>query len=327
MAGGGTARLEASEVELLRNLARALQDLVVYLVESNLGEISIEIGKKDHPVKSIADKYRVPLDTLLEEGVKRGFLKAFPADKLVFCPKCGGFSFKVRYACPNCGSFDVERNTLFSHVTCGFIGVLEEAPRTVTGKVQCPKCKRELVREGDDWVKLSSTWRCRSCGTSFSYPVASLECASCGERFDDKRAEYRAVMRYSVDKKAVSEAFSQIFNKRVAEVLASQGYVVKPAAEATAMSGVTRKASLIAEKRGVRLYVHNIFPREGNVESAKDEVFNVYGSALDDATRRIIVAVNTPTQVARRPENVETIEGRSLEEAIRKLQEKLRGEK
>lgn len=319
---------DTASLESLRNIAQALRSLVTYLVENNLDEV--EINPKNgsqNPVKVIAEKHGIALDVLIDESVKRGLLKPYPVDMLVFCPKCGSSTFRLRLKCPNCGSLNVTRNTLFSHVTCGYIGVLEEAPRDSRGRIFCPKCKQELLKEGQDWVKIGVNWRCRDCGTTFAYPKPLLECVACGAKADENKLEYRQVYRYKFDKKIASDLYAQTFSKRVGEVLAAYGWTVTPVSEIKGVSGIPKNATLLAERKGEKMLVYNIFPREGNVEEARREVLNALGAALDGAFNHLILGVKTPTQVAKMPENVSSIEGGTLEEVIEKLRDKLAKEK
>jgi predicted RNA-binding Zn-ribbon protein involved in translation (DUF1610 family) len=324
----GVRYRDSTTLDELRSLAQAIRSLVLYVVENDLDEIDVSPGNNNRlPVAAIAEKFGISVDVLLEESAKRGLLKPFPIDVLVFCPKCGSTTFRVRFKCPSCGSVNVERNTLFSHVTCGYVGILEETIKDSRGKVLCPKCKQELVKEGQDWVKIGVNWKCRDCGSTFTYPKPYLECSSCGTRIDENAALYRQVNRYKVDKKIASDIYSQIFNKRVSEVLTSHGWTVTPASEIKSLSGIARSVSLVAERKGEKVFVYNVFPREGDVEEARRNVLNAYGAALDESSKHLLLSVKTPSEVAKKPENIECIEGGTLDEVIGKLREKLAKEK
>ncbi|QOJ79557.1 hypothetical protein IG193_03615 [Infirmifilum lucidum] len=319
----GTGSLRHDEMVYLKSLANALQELVVSLFEEGVSEILVNPGEDD-PYSKIAGRYGISREALLEEAVKRGFLKPVVADRLVFCPKCGNTSFKARYACPSCGSRDVEKNTLFSHVMCGYIGVLESAPKDARGNTLCPKCSRPLGTQDKDWVKIGVTYRCKGCGLTFSVPSTLLECTSCGNVFDHREATYKEIYRYSVDRSILANAYGQVLSKRVAEAIASKGYKVHFNAEIITLSGLKKKVPMLAEKGSEKFVVETVFPREDDAVKAREEVLNAYGRTLDSNEKHLIVAVKAPAELSRKPEHVETIRGDSLEDAIRKLREKLK---
>ncbi len=319
----GIGALRSDEAVYLKSIANALQELVVYLFETETSEILVNPGGDD-PCFKIAGKYGISKEALLEEAVKRGFLKPSVADRLVFCPKCSGTSFKARYACPSCGSREVEKNTLFSHVVCGYIGVLESAQKDARGNTLCPKCSQPLGTQDKDWIKIGVTYRCRSCGLTFSVPSTLLECTSCGNVFDHREATYREVYKYLVDRSALASAYGQVLSKRVAEAIASRGYKVTFNAEVTTLSGLKKKVPMLAEKGSERFVVEAIFPRDGDAAKAREEILSAYGRTLDTDEKHVIVAVKTPTEISRKPEHVETIEGDSIEDVVRKLKERLK---
>ncbi|UNQ72838.1 hypothetical protein [Infirmifilum sp. NZ] len=319
----GPEALHRSEAMYLKSLAGALQELVVCLFESGVSEV-LSKPAGTSPCSRIAEKYGLSQDALLEEAVKRGILKPLVADRLVFCPKCGHTGFKVRYNCPSCGSQDVERNTLFSHVPCGYIGVLEGAPKDARGNRLCPKCSRPLGAQGRDWIVIGVTYRCRSCGLTFNVPVASLECLSCGAVFDHKDAVYREVYRYSVERTVLAEIYGQILSRKIADAAASQGYKVHIDAEVTSLSGLKKRVPMLLEKGSQRFVVYTVYPRDADPAKVREEVLSTYGKTLDTGEKHLIVGVRVPTDLSRKPEHVEVISGESSEEAIRKLRERLK---
>lgn len=314
--------LREEEVAFLKALSGALQELAVNLYENNISEILI--GGGEDPISAIARKYGLAPDDLLDEAVKRGLLKPLVADRLVFCPKCGNTSFKARYTCPSCGSSDATKITLFSHVSCGYIGILEDAPRDRKSGIVCPKCSKPLGAQGRDWIIIGITYKCRSCGLTFNIPATKLECLSCNNVFDHRDALYKEVFKYSVDADALANIYAQVLAKRIAGVFSEKGYTVQSNVEVQSLSGIRRRVPMLAEKGSRKVVVYTVFPRGGDVAQAREDVLSAYGKALDSGEENLVIAVKTPADLSRKPSNTEVIEGKGIEDVTKKLREWLK---
>lgn len=304
-------------------LDEIINEIVIQLFENDITELSPDIAgasRYSYPiVGELSSKYNIRVETLLNEMVKRDFLKREVYDKFINCPKCGGFRFMVKFLCPSCGSINVERITLFSHISCGYIGILEEARED--GKYVCPRCKKPLGVMGKDWIKIGSTFRCKDCGASFHVPGTRFNCIDCGGEFNYNEVVYKNIYRYVVNVPKAKEIYNQYLLGLVEKYLVKIGYKVKRNASIKGLSGIPHVIPILAKKNSSKtIAIHTLLTEEDEELSAK--ILGIYGIALDTPEiLHLILGVKIIISLEGKLQNVKLIKGNNADELLQKLSE------
>lgn len=304
-------------------LNKIVIEIAIKLFENDINELIPDIGgspKHLYPIiGELSSKYGIRAETLLSETVKEGLLEREVYDKYVSCPKCGGFHFMLKFLCPSCGSTNVERLTLFSHVPCGYIGVLEEAREG--GKYVCPRCKKPLGVMGKDWIKIGSTFRCKDCGASFHVPGTKFKCIDCGGEFSYNEVVYKKIYKYIVNVQKVKEMYNEYLLSRIEKYLVKNGYKVRRNENIKGLSGIPHAVPLFAEKNSSNsIAVHTVIAEGGEEASAK--ILGIYGVALDTPyVQHLILGVKIMASPEGNIQNVKLIKGNNADEILQKLTE------
>ncbi len=116
---------------------------------------------------------------VLDSLVRKGYLNADLADKVIVCRACGSANVRVRTACPECGSLRLHKESLLEHFSCGAVE-RQTLFETENGDLVCPKCKGKLQLIGSDYRILPPAYLCQSCNTLNSEPLFTIKCGACG---------------------------------------------------------------------------------------------------------------------------------------------------
>ena len=111
------------------------------------------------------------LPNMLSKLMSTGLLAEVGAEYRSINPKTGESSFYVRLQCPHCKSFDLIREELVEHKTCGFIGKRSEYGKK-GDRLVCPSCGNPV--KGDELLIVGSWYMCKSCGQTFPKPNVIL---------------------------------------------------------------------------------------------------------------------------------------------------------
>jgi len=65
--------------------------------------------------------------------------------------------------CPACHKLTARRFPIFHHMVCAYVGPSYDFPLEGTD-YECPKCRRHLTPDGDDWEIVGDCLRCETCG-------------------------------------------------------------------------------------------------------------------------------------------------------------------
>lgn len=259
---------------------------------------------------------------LLEELSNEGFLKRELVTRAVACPKCGSFEVATKYYCPFCGSFNIEKLSLISHRTCGFIGTNRDFKRE-DGKLICPKCG-EALEEGS-YTVMGRVLECAGCKARFDQPLIRHKCLRCGHEFDVLEARYVPIYKYIVDTSKVHSIVREVAKELLSSALTEMGFKLSDDT-ITGRSGIIHAFDIVAVRDDMRVGIDIIPP--GTKEQDAFKVFAVsFGKIIDLSDTRILLAVpedlgrNLPT-LANDAKNFSVVRYKrllELPEAIKKL--------
>ena len=173
-------------------------------------------------------------------------------DKVLNCPKCGYFSeILMHYKCPKCASRDIDMIKLLEHLTCGTV---HEKSRYLKGdRYVCPKCKVEVTPDALRVVGV--TYKCNSCGETFSDPLEFVYCRNCGSEFSLKEGEFTNTYTYELNLRLKEEIITAIYTSALASILVEEGFKVKVPALLKGKARLPLGFSIAAEKGELRLAV------------------------------------------------------------------------
>ncbi|MCW3977332.1 MAG: hypothetical protein NWE77_05315 [Candidatus Bathyarchaeota archaeon] len=211
---------------------------------------------KLNPVYDPQQGYRYPQveliigdPTLTSEFLSRlyehGFLRTELYDKTIHCPACDSANVSTRYLCPYCKTFDIRKNSLIEHISCGYIDTDERFDNR--DKLVCPKCNKELAKPDVDYRKAGVWCSCNECNKSFDIPVPSHHCRNCNMDFMFEDAQYRNTYTYCLNETLMREAGTHY--KLVAPVrdfLQSHGFHVESPSFLKGKSGANHIFDIIA---------------------------------------------------------------------------------
>lgn len=305
-----------------RPIDRALEELVLFLGDTNIQVIepkfSLQLGFYYEDIMKIASKYRIPEVRLLEELVERGYATRELYSKFVRCPNCKSYRLLMQFVCPRCGAINVSKVTLVSHVPCGYIGVLEELEKG--GRYVCPKCGKELKREGADYTRIGGLYRCNECGELFDMPGVKVKCMGCGHEFLQLDADYHPIYRYKINLDRIREVTRDTIVRAVAASLSREGYSILINPELRGTSGLLHRSSLLVKSRNGDSVIVDVVER-GSTGST--DVMMIYGKIIDLGNPKHIIVVSEELvkNMSSDGSTLNLLGYRSASEAVRKTVE------
>lgn len=112
------------------------------------------------------------LENLVEEGVLKKETISRP-----YCPECLSTDLTREYLCPRCHSKRIVKDVIIRH-ECGYRG--PKRAFIYVDKLRCPKCHKELRKEGVDYVYEGVQYKCMDCAHIFKKPLVRYRCKECG---------------------------------------------------------------------------------------------------------------------------------------------------
>ena len=302
-------------------LGKACKDLLAFIADEGLTEIIPEYSPERgfyYPELKNAPIRGAPLTELLEKLVEGGFLKRRPWRYVVECPVCGSTRLIASFKCPNCGSRNLSRNTLVTHIPCGYIGILEEM-EVRGGKRICPKCGLPLEEKGIDYEQIGAVYGCKDCGYRAEMPVPAYDCTECGKEFDHREAEYRAWYAYEVVPEALEGIEREILEDMIAAQLQMNNLKVKQDVVIKGRIGLLHQADLEVLKGDKKVYIDLVI--------GKSDFLKVLGKRMDvDYLGHIVLIRHTisPQDMPDvRGSKVKVIRYHRLKEAVRSAVEEV----
>lgn len=257
---------------------KKLRSIVVEILEVILSknienlepQYSEDIGFFYPDILPIASKYSLSEESLLKELARMGALKEEPFKHVIRCPSCQGVKLISHFKCPNCGSPEIFRRTAFTHILCGYIGILEEAEEK-NGVRICPKCGKPLKK--DEYEVIGMMFHCKNCGFQTEAPYPSYECQLCGRKFDYQDADYHQYYRYVVEKEKIKELLLENFRILMQEALQKRGIRAQINTHITGKSGLSHPTDVLVSGRNKQITIDLVVDR--------DDVFKILGKSVD----------------------------------------------
>lgn len=223
---------------------------------------------------------------LLKSLSEEGFLKRELVNKAIACPKCGYFEVITRYYCPSCDSFNLDKVSLISHKTCGFIGINRDFKK-INDKLVCPKCGRVLEKES--YIVMGKVFECLDCKARFDQPMIRHFCLKCNHEFDMLSSNLVPIYKYIVNLDKVKTIASEIAIKVLSSSLRELGFEIV-GNTITGRSGIIHTFDIIAVKDNFKIGIDFVPP--GTEEQDVFKVFTVsFGKTMDLSDVMIILAI------------------------------------
>ncbi len=192
------------------------------------------------------------LPDLLSRLLSTGLLTEVGAEYRSINPKTGESVFYVKLQCPHCGSFDLVREELVEHRTCGFIGKRSEYKRE-GGRLICPNCGNPLRR--GELLVVGSWYTCKSCNQTFPKPNVILVGTESG--MEVKADELNPVRAPSYELSEVGEEARLMVGTfdSLEAVLESHDYKLRDDNKVRGASGAEHEFCMVAERGDVTMAV------------------------------------------------------------------------
>jgi uncharacterized protein YbaR (Trm112 family) len=256
-----------------------------------------------------------------------GILERRLYDKVIYCPKCNSANVSIHYCCPYCKSFEIRKSALIEHVKCGYMDVEENFMKG--DKLICPKCHEELKKLDVDHRKAGMWCTCKDCSKSFDIPVSMHFCRSCHENFTFENAIIKDVHSYTLKEEARKEvALSWVLVTPLREFLTEEGFQVESPAFFKGKSGANHMFDIAAYK-GQPTRKVTVIDIASSTENAVSEqpVIALFAKTFDVSPERAyLIAIPRLNENGKKMAelyNIQIIEGKNQEEAIKTLKYKL----
>ncbi len=316
-----TQQLSAISSKKIRSIiVELLETLLSKNIESLEPQYSEDIGFFYPDVLPIASKYNVSEESLLKELAKMGVLKEEPFKHVIRCPSCQGVKLISYFKCPNCGSPEIFRRTAFTHILCGYIGILEEVEEK-NGVRICPKCGNPIKK--DEYEVIGMMFYCKNCGFQTEAPYPAYECQLCGRKFDYQDADYHQYFRYIVNKEQVKDLLLENFRTLMLEALQKRGIRAEANTHIVGKSGLSHSTDVLVTSRNKQITIDMVVDR--------DDVFKILGKSVDADMYNHIALVRqgievTPSIQKNPRTTIVTFNNliQGIEKTAKKVQEKLK---
>jgi hypothetical protein len=196
-------------------------------------------------------------------------------------------------------------------------------------KLICPKCHEELKKLDVDHRKAGMWCTCKDCSKSFDIPVSMHFCRSCHENFTFENAIIKDVYSYTLKEEARKEAaLSWVLVAPLREFLTGEGYQVESPAFFKGKSGANHMFDIAAYKGqpSRKVTVIDIASSTENTVS-EQPVIALFAKTFDVSPERAyLIAIPRLSENAKKMAelyNIQIIEGKNQEEAIKTLKYKL----
>jgi hypothetical protein len=274
-------------------------------------------------------KSRQVLDSL----VRKGFLKAELADKMLVCRTCGSANVQFKRMCPDCRSLRLSKEGLIEHFACGTVEK-QEAFEKGNGDLVCPKCKGKLQLIGSDYRKLPSAYRCLECNNLTNDPLIAVTCKDCETTAEADEQPEIYLYTYSLNTSLQLKEIQQIKPLDVCtKFFKSLGYTIVAPAFVSGRSGTQHLFDILIMGRvgwieqesqvvgSARRYNGNTVVEVliSSKPIGMEEITQMYGMINDVECEALIFAIPGMTENARSyaaAYHMKVSEGKTIEEAL-----------
>lgn len=282
--------------------------LLIKLGETN-GEIKpkydLTRGYTYPEIENIIGKDFTETDKFLRWLAKLGILDKKILGMVIYCPLCNSANVSTNYACPYCGSFQITRNALIEHVTCGYINNLTSF--MVENDLICPKCKAKLGR-GD--TRSAGRWyECVNCKRRIENLQTIHICRDCAEKFDFNDAKYTEAYNYYLSEVERNEINSgALFSSLAEKFLTDLNYDVKVPGKVVGSSGIQQEFDFIVKVEDGRLLAIDALFSNEPVD--QQQIMREYGKIFDTKVEAYIIvpSLNEETRKLAKIYNLNIIE-------------------
>lgn len=280
----------------IRSLKYLKYKLLAFLLDNNVKTISPSfslITGVSYPqlLGQVTVNCRLLLK-LLKSLSEENFLKRELVNKTIACPKCGSFEIVTRYYCPSCGSYNLDRVSLISHKTCGFIGINRDFKKA-DDKLVCPKCGKVL--EEGSYTIMGRVFECLKCKARFDQPIVKHSCLKCHHEFDILNSLLVPVYRYVVNLDKVKAIAGEIAIELLSSSLQELSFEIVEN-RITGRSGIIHTFDIMAVKDDFKIGIDIVPP--GTKEQDVFKVFTVsFGKIMDLSDIMIVLAI--PRELSR----------------------------
>jgi hypothetical protein len=266
-------------------------------------------------------------ERFLNRLYEAGILKRRLYDKIICCPKCSLPNISVRYCCPNCKSFDIQKSSLIEHVKCGYMDIEEKFHKGT--KLVCPKCREELMKPDIDYRRAGIWCTCNDCKKSFDIPITTHFCKNCHANSNFEDAVIRDVYAYGLKEEVRTESsLGWVIIAPIRELLQQNGFAVESPAFLKGKSGANHIFDVAAFKgdtvRKVTVIDLATSTEEMVTEQPVIALFaKIYDVSPDSAYLIAIPKVSENGKKMAELYNIQIIEAKSQEEAVKAMREKM----
>ncbi len=146
--------------------------------------------------------------TLIDFLENRNLIEGTFVDRVHCCSFCYASFLNFREICVNCQSPNISNEDLIHHFPCGYMGPESDFMRT--GKLICPKCRKNLKHIGVDFDRPSQVFTCSVCTHSFQEPDVDALCVNCGKTIAPEKLLYRTLKEFKLTPLGEASALSGI---------------------------------------------------------------------------------------------------------------------
>ncbi|MFX1561898.1 MAG: AsnC family transcriptional regulator [Promethearchaeota archaeon] len=133
----------------------------------------------------------------LQKLFSSGILEAQLVDTILLCSSCQSPQIHPQHMCPHCESRRIVRSEIIEHFPCGHIGPREDFKGS-KGILQCPKCKKTLEGEKQDY-QVQDSVQCQDCKRHFSEPRLVFQCFKCHSIITPNRTNQQPIFKYHLN--------------------------------------------------------------------------------------------------------------------------------
>jgi len=280
-----------------------------------------------YPIVDVIAGSPMEAEAFLNRLYEAGILDRKIYDKIIYCPKCKSANTSTHYCCPYCKSFNIQKSSLIEHIKCGYMDVEQNFLKD--NKLVCPKCHEELKKLDVDYRKAGIWCTCKECSKSFDIPVTEHFCRDCHANSTFEETMIKDVYSYALRPEAKEEAsVGWVIIAPIREFLEDNGFEVETPAFLKGKSGANHMFDIAAYKGDITrkvLVIDLSTSTEGIV--SEQPVIALFAKTFDvSPDSAYLIAIPKMGENGKKMAelyNIQIIEAKNREEAIKTLKEKM----
>ncbi len=258
-----------------------------------------DVGSSLEPAFDLENGYRYPeAEELLEESPFEatqtlarlsglGILDKELHDKSLSCPKCNSPNISINYVCPYDGSKDITKDSLITHLSCGYIDSRSNFIHEEEG-LACPRCKQTLTP--GSYRITGSFSQCNVCNRRLETLSTGHRCRKCGHEFTFEDANFDDSFVYTLNQE-VREEISRglLYLSQFRKTLEDNGFTIITPPVLNDPSGMEYTFDIVAgDSKGRTISVDINF---SDIPFTRDQIIEKFGkySATDKTSILVLV--------------------------------------